>query len=298
MSWTDPSIIYHVTHIKKVHIDEIRAALDGHIGFGGTVHPNATTTVAGFMSAADKTLLDNLVVNAGTVLAVAGTSPIVSSGGTNPTISISPATTSTPGSLSAADKIKINNIKTTSYELPLVTSGGLTETISINNATGSTSGVMSATDKAKLDSILSIPLGGIILFYPPSGTQITSYFDMGTGLGKTIAQGGIFDMSKFAICNGSNSTPDLRDRFILGAGNQSSGTTGGEASHTLTVDELPSHKHSMVGNGSQLVSPWNRTIERGEGDMRYSFETGLTGNNQPHNNIPPYIALFYIMRIN
>ena len=48
----------------------------------------------------------------------------------------------------------------------------------------------------------------------------------------------------WALCNGENGTPDLRDRFIVGAGGDYSvGDIGGEASHTLTIDEMPSHNH-------------------------------------------------------
>lgn len=50
------------------------------------------------------------------------------------------------------------------------------------------------------------------------------------------------------LCNGSNNTPDLRDRFIVGAGSSYSvGNTGGEATHTLTIAEMPRHKHAFTG---------------------------------------------------
>ena len=56
--------------------------------------------------------------------------------------------------------------------------------------------------------------------------------------------------SGFVLCNGSNSTPDLRNRFIVGAGTGGSygvGNTGGADSVTLTVDQIPSHSHSVQG---------------------------------------------------
>jgi hypothetical protein len=72
----------------------------------------ATSGAAGSMSAADKTKLDGIAAGAqpGTVTGVSGTAPIVSSGGTAPAISISAATASVPGSMSAADKSKLDGV--------------------------------------------------------------------------------------------------------------------------------------------------------------------------------------------
>lgn len=82
----------------------------------GHTHSNATTSVDGFMSAADKTKLDGVApgatANTGTVTGVTGTAPIASSGGTAPVISITAATTSAAGSMSAADKTKLDGIAT------------------------------------------------------------------------------------------------------------------------------------------------------------------------------------------
>ena len=77
------------------------------VSFDGTanisLNNNAITNGAGYTT------------NAGTVTGVSGTAPIVSSGGTTPAISISAATTSAAGSMSAADKTKLDGIETVSY---------------------------------------------------------------------------------------------------------------------------------------------------------------------------------------
>ena len=55
--------------------------------------------------------------------------------------------------------------------------------------------------------------------------------------------------SGWVLCNGSNSTPDLRNRFVLGAGSSYSvGDTGGNESQTLSVNQLPSHTHNLNHN--------------------------------------------------
>mgnify|MGYP003323012516 CR=1 FL=1 len=57
--------------------------------------------------------------------------------------------------------------------------------------------------------------------------------------------------SGWAICNGSSGTPDLRDRFIVGAGSgYSVNDTGGAASVTLSTAQIPSHNHSFSGSSS------------------------------------------------
>lgn len=51
----------------------------------------------------------------------------------------------------------------------------------------------------------------------------------------------------WVLCDGNNGIPDLSDKFVLGAGNQYNvGDTGGEESHTLTIEEMPSHNHENM----------------------------------------------------
>jgi hypothetical protein len=126
----------------------------------------ATSSYGGYMSAADKAKLDGLSSYGGSgVSGVGATFPISSSGGSIPTISISAATSSYGGYMSAADKAKLDGLSSyggitgVAGNFPLSSSGGTSPTLSISAATSSYGGYMSAADKAKLDGLSSY--GGI-----------------------------------------------------------------------------------------------------------------------------------------
>lgn len=110
--------------------------------------------------------------------------------------------------------------------------------------------------------------------------------------------------SGWALCNGqtvgSVVTPDLRDRFIVGAGGgYSVGATGGANSVTLTTDQIPSHSHNYLLY--QPASFGNELEQSGGPDGArlggVTNTTNATGGGQAHENRPPYYALAYIMRI-
>lgn len=103
----------------------------------------------------------------------------------------------------------------------------------------------------------------------------------------------------WALCDGQNGTPDLRDKFVLGAGTTHVvGDTGGSEEVTLTVAQMPSHTHTyfqrMEGNTKQVQSGTINVYPIGG-------ETGKTtssiGSSQPHDNMPPYYTLAYIMKL-
>lgn len=88
----------------------------------------------------------------------------------------------------------------------------------------------------------------------------------------------------------------LKDRFLLGAGGSYTlGNTGGEASHTLTVAEMPSHTHDMQGywtvkdrSGSSEAASYNRISS----DPATSNTPVLSaGGGSAHNNMPPFEAV-------
>ena len=103
--------------------------------------------------------------------------------------------------------------------------------------------------------------------------------------------------SGWALCDGTKGTPDLRDSFILGAGSKYSvGATGGEATHTLTIAEMPAHTHTHngiieaqpIGGGLKSGTSWGNN----KGGV-----TGSIGGGQSFNIMPPYYALAYIMKL-
>ena len=89
----------------------------------------------------------------------------------------------------------------------------------------------------------------------------------------------------------------LKDRFLLAAGDKYSvGATGGEATHTLTKNEMPSHNHYAAVSGGTDSYGQNRTAissfaikTQGYSDSSTIF---ATGGGTAHNNMPPYLAVY------
>ena len=106
----------------------------------------------------------------------------------------------------------------------------------------------------------------------------------------------------YVLCDGGNSTPDLRDRFVVGAGSgYSVGNTGGASSVTLTTAQMPSHTHtySDLYVLQQALSPgididFNATTWDPNGNR--TGTTNSAGSGQSHENRPPYYALCYVMK--
>ena len=123
--------------------------------------------------------------------------------------------------------------------------------------------------------------------------------------------------SGWYLCNGANGTPDLRDRFVTGAGySYSPGNTGGVNEVTLTAGQMPYHNHSASDSGhSHVYETYARNtgnnadnggaISAKDNPLQRDYNTytgyanisiGYAGGNQAHENRPPYYALCYIMK--
>lgn len=109
----------------------------------------------------------------------------------------------------------------------------------------------------------------------------------------------------------------IKGRFLLGTGpndantsdfwgsewanhyNVPAGELGGESWHTLTVDQMPSHTHQAYADdnysGSRVgnTNPWKQSlVNRDLHLLADGYYFGFTGGNQPHNNMPPYLAVY------
>ncbi len=125
------------------------------------------------------------------------------------------------------------------------------------------------------------------------------------------------------LCDGTNGTPDMRGRFVVGynSGDTDYNTikkTGGAKSVTLTKDQMPSHNHSgtAISAGSHQHTYVDRKVGSGNAGMdtagNYATETettgyagnhshslsiNSTGGGDSHENRPPYLTLAFIMKV-
>lgn len=113
------------------------------------------------------------------------------------------------------------------------------------------------------------------------------------------------------LCDGTNDTPDLRDRFIVGAGSSyTTGDIGGADSVTLTTQQMPKHTHAITieGTASELeckysnkIGPYvysaNNSSSKIWGDASIEATAENKGGGAAHENRPPYYALCFIIKL-
>lgn len=84
----------------------------------------------------------------------------------------------------------------------------------------------------------------------------------------------------------------IKDTFLLTAGDTyAAGSTGGEAEHKLTTQEMPSHSHVQVVSYSSGSTGWVNTWS-GSNIAGTQQSTGSAGGDQAHNNMPPYLVVY------
>ena len=120
-------------------------------------------------------------------------------------------------------------------------------------------------------------------------------------------------------------TPDLRGRFVLGAGEGKTyqydtgkvdaegkaiteervlttrklGDNNGEEQHTLTIAEMPWHNHGVYTGSGEGCTPEGRLTQWAQcsNPIKKTDVMEKVGGNQPHNNMPPFYVLIYIMKL-
>ena len=106
----------------------------------------------------------------------------------------------------------------------------------------------------------------------------------------------------WAICDGTTvngvTTPNLRNRFILGKGpGRNKGDLGGASEVVLTTNQIPSHTHTY----NKLHNGWPVGVHSNGSTSFTGYATGGAtvgaGGGQAHNNMPPYYVLVYIMKL-
>lgn len=103
-----------------------------------------------------------------------------------------------------------------------------------------------------------------------------------------IWSGAIVDIpAKWAICDGNNGTPDLRDRFIVGAGSTYAPNDGGGDETHLHSFQSDGHFHDLPGDSED--------VDGGAVRSKTTFNSVLTGNTDRSPSMPPYLTLAYIM---
>ncbi len=112
----------------------------------------------------------------------------------------------------------------------------------------------------------------------------------------------------WTLCNGENGTPDLRGRFPVGAGGQyAAGDTGGAETVALALEQMPAHTHGLGAyglerghSGSDYTEGHDNVWITGgsaQTDPAGGPDGGEEGSADPHENLPPFMALHYIMRV-
>ena len=132
----------------------------------------------------------------------------------------------------------------------------------------------------------------------------------------------------FVLCNGNNgqpvngvTIPDLRGKFIVGGNGSDSdfntpgsvdsqGNPRGSKTHTLTVNEMPSHSHAIsddseyfaiadnhgtegVGEGGSGARAWNTE----NSTQKHIYNTQPKGGGQPFKHLPPYYVLAFLIKV-
>ena len=102
-------------------------------------------------------------------------------------------------------------------------------------------------------------------------------------------------MEKIIAIYGGTTWEKIEDMFLLGASSDYEiNSTGGEINHTLTINEMPNHKHepTLYGSTPGGGEVAGVAVSGGTGTVNAWHTTTFVGGSQAHNNMPPYKAVY------
>lgn len=125
-----------------------------------------------------------------------------------------------------------------------------------------------------------------------SAVSRSEYWELFAAIGTTYGEG-----------NGSTTfnLPNIESRVIIGESDDYAlGSTGGEETHTLTVEEIPAHGHTNPyayawGSGDGGATGYDEYRAFTSVGNSWNRSTGSTGGGEPHNNMQPYIVMRYFI---
>ena len=265
--------------ISTAGVDRMVVNGSGNVGIG-TMVPGVRLDVSGAASVAAARIMSTATT--GTALITTGRVGINQAA---PTVDLDVSgAAKITGNLDMSSSGKIVNLVTPTNNQDAATKSYVDT--KFNNVPTPTN-TQDAANKGYVDT--SIPIGGIIMW---------------SGVGVTLP-------SNWKLCDGTVyngiTTPDLRGRFVLGSGSGSGltprtiNTSGGVETVALTTAQMPSHSHTYSAYTKQgtafCASGDGRAPPLRDENHRTNLETVATGSGSAHENMPPFYALAFIMRV-
>lgn len=288
---------------------------------------NSTTYVSGNLSAGGNVFTSGLISAAGNIIGgniigtIVGTvsTPSVSASG-----NITGGNIITGGTVTATGNILGGNLVLTpgsgnAYVYDLSATGSVFVTGVVSAAGNVQGGNLNVAGTSTLTGVATAPTAA----NGTSNTQVATTEFVQNSLLNLVPSGVIVMWSGsiasvpsgWFLCNGANGTPDLRNRFIVGAGSTYAvNATGGSAdatvvAHTHTASSVvsdPGHTHTYTapvsgtgdstGVDTEVVSVTSTSTGNSTTGITVSTTVNSTGSSGTNANLPPYYALAYIMK--